>query len=352
MPYNTLPLNTGGSIGSFPLSPAPYFSRVEDQELDVNSTDHIGDNASNTKKYQMLAFRPGFALQASELNEIQEHFQMQLTLSITMMHNWISSGLGTHWGAWDSDSVSGGSLTAPIDVPNTGIGVGGYINNGQTIHNSQYAITAPGWRGSCPLHPFHCSFQSGDNFNKFPVTVQKFSLPVPRYEVSFWPGWWLVEVGGWWDGTIDAPPEDNSGVPISGMKHWVYLDGIDPYTPLYTLSINDSDEDKEIPMGFTIVSKYYSCCQEDADLNCDPTLADNANGGIPNDVACGASRYAIEVIGANFVDVSGGDWGNHDDKDSDFAAREELSLVCTLNPARKTLRYMNNLLIYREIANI
>lgn len=59
----------------FPLSVNPYRSRIEEQ---INSA----------KNYVMVAFKPGFPLQASELNEIQEIFYVQQTLTQTMFANW------------------------------------------------------------------------------------------------------------------------------------------------------------------------------------------------------------------------------------------------------------------------
>lgn len=62
----------------FPLG-FTYGSRVENQ---INSN----------KNYALLAFKPGFPLQASELNEIQEIFYTQQALSAEMVSNWIGSG--------------------------------------------------------------------------------------------------------------------------------------------------------------------------------------------------------------------------------------------------------------------
>ena len=122
--YNTQPFYRGG-IPSFPLQASPYYSRVEAQEIDIE------EGIDPPKNYQFIAFRPGFALQASELNEIQEHFQMQLSLSIAMMHNWITSGVGTHWGSYDKDNSGGeGSNAVPTNVPENGIGVGGVSPSG------------------------------------------------------------------------------------------------------------------------------------------------------------------------------------------------------------------------------
>jgi hypothetical protein len=60
---------------NFPLSSAPFSSRVESQ-LDAS------------KNYFLVAFKPGFPLQAAELNEMQEIFYMQQTLTQTMFANW------------------------------------------------------------------------------------------------------------------------------------------------------------------------------------------------------------------------------------------------------------------------
>lgn len=59
----------------FPLSANPYRSRIEQQ-------------LSSAKNYAMVAFKPGFPLQASELNEIQEIFYVQQTLTQTLFANW------------------------------------------------------------------------------------------------------------------------------------------------------------------------------------------------------------------------------------------------------------------------
>ena len=76
MARNIEPLKVGGDGNnpSFPLTPSPFNSRVE-SELSFAG----GGGANSPKNYQFVAYRPGFPLQASELNEIQEHFQMQMT---------------------------------------------------------------------------------------------------------------------------------------------------------------------------------------------------------------------------------------------------------------------------------
>jgi hypothetical protein len=86
---------------NFPLSSLGYDSRVQTQ---VNSK----------KNYCFIAFKPGYPLQASELNEIQEQFYVQQTLTSEMSYNW------------------GGT-------PYTG--------------NPSKGSAGPGWQGATPLAP-------------------------------------------------------------------------------------------------------------------------------------------------------------------------------------------------------
>ncbi len=84
---------------STPLERGPYSSRVAEQEFTS-----LDENAS--KNYVLLGFRAGYALQASELNEVQEHFLLQQTLTTTMICNWapaIALGQGPGWGYSDYD---------------------------------------------------------------------------------------------------------------------------------------------------------------------------------------------------------------------------------------------------------
>ena len=71
------PFSTG-----FPLTLTPFKSRTE-QQLDT------------AKNYFAIAFKPGFPLQASELNEIQEIFYIQQTLSVQLLNSTNSWTAGT-----------------------------------------------------------------------------------------------------------------------------------------------------------------------------------------------------------------------------------------------------------------
>lgn len=88
---------------NFLLKQYPYLSRVGKQIEDV-------------KNYYAVAFKPGYALQASELNEMQELQYIQQTLTQTMISNWCT---------YDIINSAAGSPT----------------------------VTGPGWNGCTPLHP-------------------------------------------------------------------------------------------------------------------------------------------------------------------------------------------------------
>ena len=60
------------NFDNLPLVNEPYNSRV----------------ATNNGEYQLVAFRPGYPLQASELNEIQEQIYLQQSLTAMMWANW------------------------------------------------------------------------------------------------------------------------------------------------------------------------------------------------------------------------------------------------------------------------
>lgn len=68
---------------TLPLVLTPYFSRINSNY----------DTALGTvKNYYLTGFKPGFPLQASELNEIQEQFFLQQTLTNTCISNWNQKG--------------------------------------------------------------------------------------------------------------------------------------------------------------------------------------------------------------------------------------------------------------------
>ena len=275
---------------------------------------------------------------------------MQLTLTISMYHNWITSGSSSLWNNWDINSPGGegGLVATGID---TSIGQGGGYNatTGEVFHDSQLAISAPGWKGACPLHPHSSPYQGTANSSK-PVTIQYYSQANPAFlRITFWPGWWLTEVRRPWDGNLSTGPGD-----VSGLKHWVFLDtnsDTGESDPVFVRDVPLSSDQVHV-VGLITNSDYYSCCPESEETEihkCDPGLADNATG-IPNAAACGASRYGVYFSRAFHASPDeSGNWGpasgNNPLDSENFRNREGMSLVCKVDPVEGTVRYMNNILI-------
>lgn len=328
---------------AFALGGGPYNSRVESQELGWSDDNTSGLVGASPKNYQMIAFRPGFPLQASELNEIQEHMMLQMTLHTTMMHNWITSGPGPLWSGHDADSAGyeGGEQWDTLDSPQSGIGLGGGIDqtnpDGPAIHTPQYAVSAPGWMGSCPLYPFGGPY-SRSSYNGGPdgrmVSVTKAGQNIT---ISVHSGWWLMEPK--W---TDEQDENIDLTGVSGLKHWVFLDTVEDGLPRWQKTINVSGQQAEdIVIGLDVATDYYSCCPEiesTPELPCDPGLGDNSQFPDGDTVSCGASRFSVYATGVDSVNLA--DIGSVD-------AKQRLSLFCKVNPQEKTVRYMNNLLLYK-----
>ena len=120
-----------------PLSRYPYNSRTSKNEFST---------ISDAKNYILHGFKPGNALQASELNEIQENFYKNLTLNNHLLQNWIFIG--------SPDFTSG---------------------NGDPIKG-------PSWIGAVPFDPF----KSINVFNST-ITFKKAWYLVDDYSgIKFW----------------------------------------------------------------------------------------------------------------------------------------------------------------------
>jgi hypothetical protein len=88
-PFNTTPLP------EFPLTSFPYNSRTS-----------VSNIVNDTKNHGMVAFRPGFPLQASELNEIQDIIFLNNTLTTTMYGLWTTEG--------ETNSIPGWLCSIPL----------------------------------------------------------------------------------------------------------------------------------------------------------------------------------------------------------------------------------------------
>lgn len=129
------PINTNPN--QFPLSISPYMSRV-------------ASHAEEIKNYSLLAFNPGFALQAAELNEIQELFFLNQSLTQRLNSNWI------------------------------------LFNSGQTT-----PYFAPFWEGLIPLSPSYLTISSsaitGTSFTiSYTLSEGWYLYTDKKSKLSFW----------------------------------------------------------------------------------------------------------------------------------------------------------------------
>lgn len=118
----------------FPLTDYPYSSREWSNSVDSDSK----------KNYKMIGFKPGSKLQASELNELQEIFYVQQTLSMNMIHHWLEEA------------------------------------------NNQSMISGPAWDGATPLFPF--TNASGSTMVGFTHSIS----PSVGVTVTMNEGWYLL----------------------------------------------------------------------------------------------------------------------------------------------------------------
>lgn len=120
--------NTGNNANrKSPLHRAPYYSRFTDFE-------------ESGKNYVLIGFTPGLALQAAELNEIQDNFHKIMTLSNLMFSNWIP--YVTEYMKNNEDSGITDILWDGL-VPLDPAQVSKDINNNITVNSGWYYYTHP-----------------------------------------------------------------------------------------------------------------------------------------------------------------------------------------------------------------
>ena len=100
-----------------------------------------------SEKYSLLAFKPGVALQSSELNEIQDNFYIQQTFNITALNNWFK-------------------------IPPSDISITGYIDD-------KYSPSM--WHGIVPL---------------FPLQLRTDLISTTTIQVVLTTGWYRVAITG------------------------------------------------------------------------------------------------------------------------------------------------------------
>jgi len=111
-------------FSNLPLTVSPYYSRVT----------NLTANSATPYNYTLIAFTPGYALQASELNEIQETFYVQQSLTQGMFANWPLTGEVGKVGATLKYPMWNGAV--PYD-PNTVT----FANGRVTVSKGWYLVT-------------------------------------------------------------------------------------------------------------------------------------------------------------------------------------------------------------------
>jgi len=273
---------------TFPLAGEPYFSRINSDEI----IRPLAEGGS--KNYKLVAFRPGVALQASELNEIQENFAMQMTLTMNMYHNWITSAVPNYWGT--------------LVHPNTlSVGDGGSGN---------VAVSAPGWIGTTPLHPFESPYSTGAFSTLVDVSVANNLTTV---NIQFRKGWYLGEIVG--DENADGTGDNED---ITGLKYWIYLNAEEGESrfSLANIPLNNPDT---IYVGLKITRSTINATEDNG-------LYDDSGGnGSPSTGILGANRIKYNFELADYAPT--------------LDESVEISKVLKINSEERTIRYMNNLLI-------
>ena len=238
------------------------------------------ENNVTANNYVMIAYKPGQPLQAAELNEIQENFYRMNSLTQTMNYNWLG-GPGV---VWDKDYGTGSTI-----IPDNTVGVGEDDGSTLTVHG-------PGWAGATPLYPFrdpHASDPSSAGTEMVEAIVSDTGI-----NFTFKSGWYLVE----------SADEQN----LQGLKIWVHLN------ENVTLD-NQPTSGNEYNVGIITTKKTVTSSD-------DPSLSDQSGSEDPITSAT-ADRIQIADITANSSVVS-----------------SLLSPIFKIIPARREIRYMNNLL--------
>jgi hypothetical protein len=293
MARSLVPFKISGEART-PLSIAPYNSRfpihyLNDDEEELN--------------YKYVAFRPGFALSNSELNDMQELFYKEQTCMAYMINSW----------------------SYYIGEPYDGSGDEGSIRYG-----------GPGWNGATPITPYGEGLLPPDN------VVPNISLNGNEYnlvDVDVSDSEVIVQFN---EGYYYTPVRTDSELD-NNLKYFVYLNYIGALgEDLFTVSIPRSSSGQTF-VGLSMRQRFIlpeprsneaNTSQGSDSVDYDSTLRDNS-AGFFNDSALGAARVKIEFTNAS----SAGENGQTD--------LDVISPVLYIDHTSRTVRYMNNLIIRR-----
>ena len=215
-PYNTNALN-------FPLGQSPFFSRFQENTV------------GSQKNYNYIAFKPGYALQASELNEVMDLFYFNQTLSNLMASNWSRQHI---------------TFNPRNEIPIQ-------TQCHEPVSSSRYPQGIGGFIGSCPVNPETVVITpTGDSDKPWTVRLNE--------------GWYYV---------VDQN----------------YRLGVFTYLPAPKEIVVPKVDNSSAPERIGVVLKY-STIRPDGDdpLLIDDGLFDNSGGDLDLN-AEGASRIKVEI---------------------------------------------------------
>ena len=285
MPRSIRPFTVSQAEPRTPLSIAPYRSR---------DPIHFFNEDADEKNYKYVAFRPGYAVQAAELNEIQSYMAKENTLFATMV---------SEWGYY-------------VGKP--------YVGSGDEESSLRYG--GPGWDGACPLHPYGPGNLPGFDVippqartdlvnNQTPISVTNTGSAVT---IQFNQGYYLSSV--------------RTGTEVdNGMKYWVYLNYGSLGEGAFTISVPYAASGITY-IGLFMTQSYYTAEEQDG-FQTDTTLRDNS-AGFYNQNANGAARVAFNFTGAASVGVNG-----------TVTGLGNIAPVLYIDHSENKLRYMNNLIL-------
>lgn len=285
MARSILPFKISSTEPQTPLSVPPYNSRTVLHSFDANATE---------ENYKYVAFRPGYAVQAAELNEVQEYFYKENTLMANMIN---------YWGFY-------------VGTP--------YAGSGDEGTNLRYG--GPGWAGATPLAPYGPGNQPG--FDVIPPASQQSSTEIPNLvsvidngssiTIQLNQGYYLTEV------------KTGSDVD-NGFKYFVYLNYEGALgESLYTTTISKATSGVSYVGLF--VTQTYVLPEGGGAGETDRTLQDNS-AGFYNINGLGAARVSFNFSGIGVSGVNGS------------VGFDSIAPVLYIDHATGKVRYMSNLII-------
>ena len=292
-----LPFSIKNEDPKTPLSVAPYNSIVLPHQLDA---------FADAKNYKYVAFRPGYPLQAAELNEIQEYFYLEQSLFAFMVNA---------WGAFSGEPFSG---------------------SGDEETGRRYA--GPGWAGATPVSPYNniefsqISFDGAGGIVIDPLNYPAFFNDIPdlvdvvdlgdALRITFNDGFYFSEI--------------KTGTQVdNGFKYMVYLNSS---LGAYTVTI-PKRESGVTNVGLTMVQRYVKpTTMTNPEQGADSTLNDNSSG-FYNDVAAGAARVEISFQQIGVHDPDGVDGLS-------LFSPSQVADVLYIDHGESEVRYMNGLPVF------